>query len=134
MRLHLVVSMAFAMLFVVGCKHNRLPHQADASYPATANILAQVRMHAQNLDPTARVGLVVEADPRNSLVAVGDVNVADFRPGQIVSFVDSRENVLTSGTVVRILQHTIHVKYDQPTAGHRAPRQGDIMIRFKQAV
>jgi hypothetical protein len=123
-----------ASLFLTGCA-SRKKQVADPSYPATANMLSQVRLHAQHADPAARVGLVTDAEPKNRLVAVSDINPADFAVNQNVAFVDSRENALTSGTVVRILSNSIHVRYDPPTrVGARAPRQGDIMIRFKPAI
>jgi hypothetical protein len=116
-----------------GCHNRRRPVAADPSAPATAGVLAQVRSHARLADPSAKVGLVTEADAKNMLVAVGDINASDFQTGQNVSFVDSRENPLTSGTIIRILSGSIHVRYDRPTAGRRPPRQGDIMIQFKPA-
>jgi uncharacterized lipoprotein YajG len=133
MRTRRIFSIALSTLLLVGCANKK--KITDPTYPATANMLAQVRAHAQRVDPSARVGLVTDSDPRNKLVAVSDINPADFAIDQNVSFVDSRENALTSGTVVRILPNSIHVRYDSPTrTGAHAPRQGDIMIRFKPAI
>ncbi len=134
MRTLRILSIAlFASLLLTGCA-TRKKQAADPTFPATANMLTQVRMHAQHADRAARVGLVTDADSKSRLVAVSDINPADFAVNQNVSFVDPRESALTSGTIVRILSNSIHVRYDPPTrSGARAPRQGDIMIRFKPA-
>jgi hypothetical protein len=37
--------------------------------------------------------------------------------------------VLTTGTIVRILPDSIHVRYDSPPRSGRTPRRGDVMVR-----
>ncbi len=119
----------FAAALLVGCA----PNKAAPAENGRA-VLPSLQARYQRMYPGSRLGLVIAADPQFRLVAVGDLKPSDFRVNQIVTFIDPQENVLTTGTVVRLLPDAIHVKYDVPQPGHRAPRAGDIMIRFKPSI
>jgi hypothetical protein len=116
----------------VGC-HNGKKLDNPQVYKAVASDLAEMRTRYQRRDPATRLGLVVASNPKVDVVAVGEINPADFHVGDIVSFVDTSETPLASGTVVRKLSDSIHVRYDSPLKGSRAPREGDVMIKFRQA-
>ena len=132
MRTLRLLSLLACAIFLTGCP-NKPKDQPQTSQPTSQNQLAQLRQRYQRMDRDNRVGVVIAANDANDLVAVGDVNPKDFRVGDHVSFVDSHENPLTGGRVVRIVEGAIHVKYDKPQAGRRTPRPGDVMIRFSQA-
>jgi hypothetical protein len=116
----------------VGC-HNGKNLNNPQVYQAAATNVADIRARYQRLDPANQVGLVIASEPSANLVAVGEINPANVRVGDKVVFVDSRENALTTGTIVRKLTNALHVEYDPPAAGHRAPRDGDVMVRFRPA-
>ena len=116
---------------LVGC-HSGKKLDNPRVYRAVAADLAEMRTRYQRRDPATRLGLVVASNPQVDIVSVGEINTAEFHVGDIVSFVDTNETPLASGTVVRKLSDSIHVRYD-PLKGARAPHEGDVMIRFRQA-
>src|SRR5262245_39909193 len=107
-------------ILLIGCqaKPKRPPAGYDAATPQTLAALRTAYSHAY---PDSRVGPVIGALPKDRLVAVGEVNPNDFRTGEIVTFIDSQQRVLTTGTIVRILPDQIHIQYDHPSAGGRDP-------------
>src|SRR4051812_6547836 len=97
--------------------------------PANAKRLDEIRAQFQKENPTAIVGRV--ADVYQNLAAVGDVNVPDFREGDVVTFIDSKRKPMTTGKVVRMTANYVHVQFDPPKANGRAPVAGDLMVRVK---
>jgi hypothetical protein len=73
--------------------------------------------------------LVIATRPQDALAAIGEVKGADFQVNQVVTFIDSNQKVLTTGTVVRILPDSVHVRYVDPDGDGRAPRIGDVMVK-----
>jgi hypothetical protein len=128
----LTATIAAVLLFTtVGCRPKRMDN--PEVYRAAAANVAEIRQRYQRRDPQTQVGLVLAANPSVDMVAVGEVDPSQFRPGDIVSFVDTSENPLTSGRVIRVLTDSLHVRYDPPIGSRRAPREGDVMIRFRPA-
>jgi hypothetical protein len=77
----------------------------------------------------SRVGVVVETLRGEPFVAVGEVpSPGDFRESERVTFLDARERLLTTGTVVRVVGEHVHVRFDRAPRGGRAPRRGDIAV------
>jgi hypothetical protein len=115
-------------------------HQPPTSPPAavqpvgTPLSLAAARDQLTRANPNAEVGSVVAVLPESNLAAVGDMPVTDFRVGDAVTFLDGNLNSLTLGTVVRIQNGNLHVRYDAPPAGHRLPEVGDIAVRIPNGV
>src|SRR4051794_19106918 len=106
------------------------PPKADTFEPASIDRLTQLRRVYQASSPDARLGLVTAVDKEVEMIAVGDVDGREFRPGEIVTFVDSRNRPIGTGTVVKVFAREVHVRYDRPTASGRVPREGDIMVKF----
>ena len=80
--------------------------------------------------PESQVGVVVETLDDMPLCAVAELPApTNMREREVVTFLDRNERVLTTGTIVRILPDSIHVRYDTPPRGGREPRRGDIMVR-----
>jgi len=127
------ITLSLAVFALVGGCHSGKNLSNPKVYQAAATNVAELRARYQRLDPANQVGLVIAVDPSASLVAVGEINPASIRVGDKVAFVDDHENALTSGTIIRKLTNALHVQYDPPAAGHRAPRDGDVMIRFRPA-
>jgi hypothetical protein len=119
--------------FVAGCRNQ--PKNVEPSFtPASETTAAQLQATYQRVDPSARVGVVSDADAKLGLVSVTGINTHDFRERDVVTFIDSEQHPLTTGTVVRVVDNMLHVRYDAPGAGGRIPRKGDLMVRFKPAI
>jgi hypothetical protein len=127
-----LIALLLGLTLFVGCGPKKLDNP-QAYREAAANV-SEIRERYQRTDPETRVGLVIGANAQSNLVSVGEINPKDFRQGDKVVFVDARQNALASGTVVRALQDSIHVRYDPPASGGRAPREGDVMVRFRPAI
>ncbi|MEA2734270.1 MAG: hypothetical protein QOE14_721 [Humisphaera sp.] len=96
---------------------------------ADAQTVQNVRERYSRAYPESRVGVVIETLSSKPFAAVGELPAtSELRETQTVTFLDGRERILTTGTIVRILPDTIHVRYDPPRRGGRAPRRGDIMV------
>ena len=87
-----------------------------------------IRSRHQN--PKTRVGVVVDILPNQNLAAVGDVQISDCYVGETICFIDANSIPIVCGTVQRITSDQIHVKYEAPATGHRAPMVGDIAVAF----
>ncbi len=103
----------------------------DTTPPADMPLLASIRMDIQRTDPNALVGYVTQTLPKERLAAVGQVPVNQFRIGQVLVFIDVRQNRLTTGMVRRITSDELHVQYQPPPKDGREPRVGDLAVRFK---
>ena len=80
--------------------------------------------------PESQVGVVVETLDDMPLCAVAELPApTNMREREVVTFLDRNERVLTTGTIVRNLPDSIHVRYDTPPRGGREPRRGDILVR-----
>jgi hypothetical protein len=118
---------------LAGCAR-KPPPQPDTFEPASMARLQQMRRVYEASSPDARLGLVIAINKEVEMIGVGDVNGQEFRPGDVVTFIDSRNRPIGTGTVVRVFARELHIKYDRPTASGRLPREGDVMVRFRQNV
>ncbi len=126
-----LLLLAITLISAVGCRPKRMDN--PEAYRAAAANVAELRQGYQRRDPQTQVGLVLAVNSQVQMVSVGEINPTDFDAGDIVSFIDTNENALTSGRVIRVLTDSVHVRYDRPAAGRRAPRDGDVMVRFRRA-
>jgi hypothetical protein len=118
-------------LVVAGCASTS-GDSSDAmpASAADAATVQRVRDKYSRAYPESRVGVVIAVLKDQPFAAVGELpSTEDFQLNQVVTFIDRSERVLTTGTVVRILPDSVHVRYDPPLRGGRAPRRGDIMVR-----
>ncbi len=128
MRLNVIAGGVLLLGLIAGCT-NKPPEVPVIT--ADADTFARVRDNLQRLDPTARIGQVSEVTPDDNRAAVGSIVTEDLKEGDIVTFMDGTEKILTTGKIVRVLPDSIHVKYEAPAEGSRAPVVGDLAIRFK---
>lgn len=109
---------------VVGCHHKK-----QAATPVSPEVLQEVRESYTQIDPSARVGVVIAALPGKGLVAVGDVAVADFNEGDVVVLMDSHRHIIAAGKVVAKTADAVHVSYDIAGADEREPQVGDLAVK-----
>jgi hypothetical protein len=114
-----------------GCAHKKPPGKPSPQ-PATAQEVQAIRNAYFRAYPDSRVGVVTQTlkHPHGYFVAVGDLNGADFRDGETVTFIDAHQHVLTTGTVARVLSDSVHVLVDRPRASGREPGVGDVMVKL----
>ena len=133
MRLIPLASLIVTLL-VAGCRHDKPVLQPQQAPPATVEKARQIQAAYQRAASGVVVGLVSDVNPDLYLAAVSEVAVSDFHPGDVVTFVDSNQNPVTTGSVLRIAGNALHVKYDPPRlAGGRPPKVGDLMVRFMRS-
>ncbi len=125
----LTCAIVLAALATGGCRSNKPPASPTAPRAADTDAVQAVREKYFRAYPDSRVGVVTAARPQDQLVSVGEIQSEEFRENQIVTFLDGDQRILTTGTVVRILPESIHVRYHEPASGGREPRTGDIMVR-----
>jgi hypothetical protein len=114
----------------LGCAPKPQPDPGPPPPPPEA-IYQQIRADLQQV-PGTLVGRVTTARADLQLVAVGDVPVTEFRPGDVLSFIDDARTPIAAGSVVDVVGDRLHVRYDTTgAAGQRAPRVGDIAVRMK---
>jgi hypothetical protein len=130
--IHRFVAAASIALIVClsGCAAtNENSNSAMPASAADAQTVQRIRDKYARAYPESRVGVVIAVLKDEPFAAVGDLpSTSGFQLNQIVTFIDRSERVLTTGTVVRILPDSVHVRYDPPKRGGRGPRRGDIMV------
>src|SRR2546423_11562431 len=120
------------MMASAGCGPKKPLASKPSPQPATAQQVQAIREAYNRAYPDSRVGVVnaTRKSANGYFVSVGEVSGADFREGQTVTFVDSRQRVLTTGTVVPLLADQVHVLVDPPKGGSRTPGVGDLMVKL----
>ena len=114
-------------LGVLGCGS-----RASSSEPARTQRLCEIREVLQQADRDALVGRVVAVLPDLPFAAVGDIPVERFQRGEPITFIDANRKRLTNGIVRNMSDTRLHVEFDKPPRNGRAPRVGDLAVRFKK--
>jgi hypothetical protein len=117
----------FAILPIVfaGCMDQPLA----VAPPVTDAQLASFRDQYRRTDAEARIGLVTAVLPSAHLASVGSVPTQDFTIGDVMTFIDSNQAVLTLGHVEAINSNSLTVRYDPPDKHAREPLVGDMAVR-----
>jgi hypothetical protein len=122
----IVLLIACVSIACVGCAQNK----ADA--PASPAVVRAVRQKLTKTNPQVLVGAVTAVEPNGKpFAAVGDVPAAQFHVGEPIAFLNANQEVLTHGIVRRILPDSIHVQWYPPRGEGRAPRVGDLAVRYR---
>lgn len=112
---------------VVGGCQAKLSKQETAAMSAAS--AAEIRERYQRLNPKNRVGVVTAVKADANLVAVGEVAVADFGVGDVMTFITPSEEPFNTGVIVNATADALHLRYE---SGKRAPREGDLAVRLAQ--
>jgi hypothetical protein len=121
----MIAALLAVWLGLSGCQ----PVSEPIAPPVTPAQLAHLQETYRKTDPEARVGRVTYVLASSNLAAVGSVPVADFTPGDVMTFMDSNGKVLVLGTVETVNANSLTVKYEQPGPKSRAPLEGDVAVR-----
>jgi hypothetical protein len=120
-----LLVMAIVPVIFAGCMSSSLP----PAPPVTAVQLAAIRDQYRRSDPEARVGVVTAVLPSAHLASVGSIPARDFTAGDVVSFIDSNQALLTMGHVEVVNPNSLIVRYDPPAKTGREPLVGDMAVR-----
>jgi hypothetical protein len=114
-----------------GCAKKKPPSKPSPQ-PASIDQVQQIRNAYFRAYPDSRVGVVTETlrHANGYFVRVGEIDGNDFREGGTVTFIDGRQHLLTTGTVVKVLRGAVDVLVDRPKAGGRLPGTGDLMVKL----
>src|SRR3954468_14743478 len=117
-------------LWILGCQ---TPPPATQPAPREASLedIQRIRAAYKAQDPAVDVGVVDDVLAAENLASVSEVNVANFKNGDIVCFVDGTTSPLVCGQVVRVTETQVHVKYENPAPDRRAPMKGDLAVAYK---
>jgi pyruvate dehydrogenase E2 component (dihydrolipoamide acetyltransferase) len=129
------IGVVIAAGLVTGCAPKKPPTTSPSpmTQPTPSFTLDSARDQLKRANPNTEVGSVVAVLPEANLAAVGDVPTANFRIGDPITFLDDTLGDLTLGSVVAIENGRLHVRYDAPPAGHRAPQIGDFAVHIFNA-
>ena len=130
----LILSSIFALALLMGttvmmgCAKTP-PPETDPVVPvmATPEKLTDVREFFNKARAGTLVGQVIVTV--NNLAAVLEIPVKEVRIGQTVTFVDGDKNVVNNGTIVAIVDDSLHVKFD--ATGKRPVQKGDYVVILK---
>ena len=123
---YLRAGLVLVLFAIVGCAQDK------NDVPASPQVLAAIRKQVTATNPQAIVAAVTAVEPGGRpFAAVGDVPTAQIHEGEPITFMDSNQNMLTHGIVRRILPNAVHVQWYPPSGGQRAPRVGDVAIRYR---
>ncbi|MFI5380188.1 MAG: hypothetical protein ACHRHE_12895 [Tepidisphaerales bacterium] len=123
------VSMLGAMT-LAGCTKKVEPPAAPFVPPP--GISQEVRERMLKLNPNVMFGSVVAVRASDQLVAVADLPVDQCRPADPIIFY-AGDRAIDVGTIERIVNGVLHVRYKAPEVGERAPEIGDVAVKFKAA-
>ena len=92
-----------------------------------ADQVAALRESIQKSKPGSLVGQVLTT--YEQYAAVTDIPTKEVAIGQTISFLDAKGDPINNGTIARIIDDTLHVKFD--TNGKRPVQKGDIAVLLK---
>ena len=131
MNLRKKLVLTLATLAIAGCTSTKAPETPNQPV-ANTEWIAQYRISIENSAPGSIVGVVNAVLPDVRLASVGDVPAGQFQENQTVTFIDGAGNPLGIGSVVRLVDGNVHVKYEIPQPGRRAPEVGDVVVWLKR--
>ena len=128
MRLSRLTGTTLLALALIGCASQKKA-EAPVAPPASESRVMEIRQNYQRKDRNAQVGVVVAVEAGDHLAAVGDIMLDQIRENDVVTFIDSNENPIANGIVVRKTSNAAHIRFES-TSGGRDPVVGDLAVKF----
>ena len=125
----LLVALSLLLSFLSGGCQNKTEPNGEGIPPVGEVDVAAVRELYTRINASNRVGVVVAVHESSNHAAVGDIPLQDFGIGDVLVFLDGREQPFNSGTIVNATSSALHVRYDPQ---RRAPRVGELAVRLAQ--
>ncbi len=127
-RTALPLSLLLLASLAAGCQNKPAPTDKAARAGGSEQDVASIRERYMRISPNNRVGVVVAVRAESNLAAVGDIPLQDFGIGDVLTFIDTREEPFNTGVVLNATADALHVRYE---ANQRAPREGDLAVRLR---
>jgi len=118
--------MLLGLVHGTGCAPKPLPPVEPQM--AGPEKVAVVRESILKSKPGSLIGQVVATF--ELYAAVTEIPVKEIKLGDTITFVDTDGNPVNNGTIARIVDDTLHVKFD-PT-GKRPVQKGDLAVWLKE--
>ncbi|MGH7215104.1 MAG: hypothetical protein ACREIT_10110 [Tepidisphaeraceae bacterium] len=123
-----ILLLASLPLVAASCQPR--PQAPPPEPPAASDeLVGDIRTRYQQINPHARVGLIIAVLEDRPYAAIGDIDVASFKEGDTVQIIDSSETFLTNAEVVNITQEQVHVRFEEDGSARR-PRTGDVAVKL----
>jgi hypothetical protein len=129
MRLSRLTGTTLLAVGLLGCANQKKAAPPSAPVASESRIM-EIRQSYQRADPNAQIGVVVAIDQGARLAAVGNIMLDNIRENDVMTFIDSNENPIANGVVVRKTADAAHVKYEPVRKGGRDPVEGDLAVKF----
>jgi hypothetical protein len=113
-----------------GCQPKAPPPLPPPVEPTpTPQMAANLKQEILTSDPLAKVGEVTAVMPQDQTLAVGGVNVADFREGDVMLVIGGNMNTVAHGEVYKVdrANNVVVLKFHDST---RQPERGDLAVRM----
>ncbi len=120
-------GLLLSLAHIAGCAPKVVPVIVEPPI-AGPDKVTELRESIQKSKPGSRVGQVVATF--ELYAAVSEIPVKDVKIGDTLTFLDATGNPINNGTIARIVEETLHVKFD-PT-GKRPVQKGDIAVWLKE--
>ncbi|MGA2498495.1 MAG: hypothetical protein ABSH20_12175 [Tepidisphaeraceae bacterium] len=123
------VSLLGAMA-VTGCTKKVEPPAGPVIPPP--GMSQEIRERIQQLHPDVLFGSVAAVHPEDQLVAVSGIPADQCKPADPIMFY-AGDQIINKGRIERIVNGALHIRYETPTVGERAPEVGDVAVKIKPA-
>ncbi|HEX8325528.1 MAG TPA: hypothetical protein VF595_16620 [Tepidisphaeraceae bacterium] len=120
-----IAAFALSVALICGCASRQ--NSASMSPSPTAEQIESIRNAYRVSFPNARVGVVSAVLGDQPFAFVSQIDTGVVQEGQIVTFLDAEQTVLTNGSVVKVEPEGLTVRFEP---GKRAPRVGDAAVKF----
>ena len=131
--MHLMRWAAMSMLgamALAGCTKKEPPPAGPFVPPP--GISQETRERMQKLHPDILFGSVAAVLPADQLAAVTGIPADQCKPADPIMFY-AGDQIINKGRIERIVNGALHVRFEAPTVGERAPEVGDVAVKFKPA-
>jgi hypothetical protein len=126
------LALVLAAALFTGCTRTREAENPNQPVP-TSDWISSYRASIEQASPGSIVGVVNAVVAADNLASVGDVPAGSLQAKQTITFVDGSGNPLVVGQVVAVTEFgNVHVRYENPIDGRRAPQVGDVAVWLKK--
>lgn len=110
----------------IGCKSK--PQAESPTPPPTVLQVSELREQYARVAPQAKLGVVAVVLPDLDYLRVEEIDTANLKAGDLLTFIDATQTVVAYGTVEKVLDgNSLAVKFEP---GIRRPAVGDVAVKF----
>lgn len=125
------IALILSSTLIVSCTRTTPITVTDQPAPS-GDYAGAYRATIEAAAPGSLVGVVNAVLPEDHFASFGGTPTESLAPGQLITFVDGAGQPVVTGTIVKIVNGNVHVKYEEPQTGRRSPREGDLAVWLKK--